>query len=68
MLLDAAASEALDEGSHDIIVNRGLFNITDHDRNFAKFKIQDEYGLLSFGDENTFETGIGKSIWFNTCQ
>ena len=32
----------------------GFFNITDHDRNFAKFKIQDEYGLLSFGNENTF--------------
>lgn len=29
MLLDAAASEALDEGSHDIIVNKGLFGIQD---------------------------------------
>ena len=30
-----------------------LFNIQDHDRNFAKFKIQDEYGLLCFGKDNT---------------
>ena len=30
-----------------------IFNITEHDRNFAKFKIQDEYGLLSFGNDNT---------------
>ncbi len=29
MLLDAAASEALDEGSHDIIVNKGTFGIMD---------------------------------------
>ena len=31
----------------------GIFNIPDHDRNFAKFKINDGYGLLSFGKENT---------------
>ena len=29
MLLDAAASEALEEGSHDIVINRGSFNIQD---------------------------------------
>lgn len=29
MLLDAAASEALDEGSHDIIVTKGIFGIQD---------------------------------------
>lgn len=29
MLLDAAASEALDEGAHDIIVNKGIFGIQD---------------------------------------
>jgi len=32
----------------------GLFNITEHDRSFAKFKIKEEYGLLTFGKENTF--------------
>jgi hypothetical protein len=31
----------------------GLFNITEHDRCFAKFKIKEEYGLLGFGKENT---------------
>ena len=42
----------------------GLFNITEHDRSFAKFRIKEEYGLLSFGKENTIVvvTKEGKHI------
>lgn len=31
----------------------GIFNIAEYERNFAKFKIQEEYGLLCFGKDNT---------------
>ena len=32
---------------------REMFNIEDFDKNFVKLKIQEEYGLLSFGNDNT---------------
>ena len=42
----------------------GLFNITEHDRSFAKFRIKEEYGLLCFGKHNTIVviTKEGKHI------